>query len=280
MLKANERPAGATRAAQMRKASAFANVVPALPETPEAQATDGRFLPTCKGCFVRQINACPGFGIKGDPESNRRHGVLPVASVVQVVPARRPILHQREISEAVPVICSGWASVSLGVPNGRRQIVSFLLAGDAASVNYLFESCAGRAIDAVSQVSCRKLKRSDLLEAISKHPAWLGSLGKSLWEERERSDQLSLDLSRRSAEARIARLLCSLTDRMERRGQVRDNTIEFPLRQQQLADATGLTAVHVCKVLGRFRSAKLIRLDGRKLTMLNRKGLQDLIDWD
>ncbi|HMN51729.1 MAG: Crp/Fnr family transcriptional regulator [Xanthobacteraceae bacterium] len=280
MLKANEHPLHEIKANDVLAMNARTNIVPALPEATESQTAEGRFLPTCKGCFVRQINACPGFGIKGDPENNRRAGTLPVASVVQVVPARRPILHQREISETVPVICSGWAAVSVSVPSGRRQIVSFLLAGDPASVNYLFEPCSGRAIDAVSQVSCRKLKRADLLEAIAKNPAWVGSLGKSLGEERERNDQLSLDLSRRSAEARIARVLCSLFDRMERRGQARDNTIEFPVRQQQIADATGLTAVHVCKVLGRFKAAKLIHLDGRKLGILNRKGLQDLIEWD
>lgn len=280
MLKADLRTANTTRMTQTLERGADTNIVPALPETSATQTADSRFLPTCKGCFVRQLNACPGFGIKGDPENNRRAGAIAVTSVVQVVPPRRPILHQREISETVPVICSGWAAMSLSVPSGQRHIVSFLLAGDPASVNYLFEPCTGRAIDAISQVSCRKLRRAELLDAFMKHPAWPRSLAAQLSEERERGDQSSLDLSRRSAEARIARMICSLFERMERRGQARDNVIEFPVRQQQLADATGLTAVHVCKVLSGFKAAKLIRIDGRKLGILNRKGLQDLIEWD
>ena len=49
----------------------------------------------------------------------------------------------------------------------------------------------------------------------------------------ERGDQMTLDLSRRSAEARLSRLIVSLFERLRKKGQARDNTIEFPLRQQQ-----------------------------------------------
>ena len=244
-----------------------------------AASTDGHFLPTCAGCFVREIGACPGFGVKSEPEANRARGFLPVPSQIQVFPARRLILHQREIADFVPVICSGWAASSVTLPNGRKQIVSFLLAGEAASMNYFFEPCAGRAIEAVSQVSCRKFRRSDLQESVTKNPALMASLGRALGEERERADQLSLDLSRRSAEARIARLICSLIERLRRRGQAQGNTIEFPMRQQQLADATGLTAVHVCKILSRFRASGYLRIDGRRLTVLDPKALQELVEW-
>ncbi len=246
---------------------------------PDFAPSDSRYLPTCRGCFVREAGACPGFGIRSEPESDRQRGLLPVPSQIQVFPPRRSILHQREIADFVPVICSGWAASSVTTPGGRKQIVSFLLAGEAASVNYLFESCSGRSIEAVSQVSCRKFRRRDLLEAVFMNSSLVAALGRALGEERERNDQLNLDLSRRSAEARIARLILSLVERLRRRGQLQGDTIEFPMRQQQLADATGLTAVHVCKIMSRFRANGLLRLDDRKLTVLDRKGLQALVEW-
>ncbi len=247
-------------------------------ETP-SPAGDNRYLPTCSSCFVREIGACPGFGVKSEPEANRQRGLLPVPSQIQVFPARTSILHQREVADFVPVICSGWAASSITLANGRRQIVSFVLAGEAASMNYFFEPCAGRAIEAVSPVSCRKFRRADLQEAIVKSNALMNSLGRAFSEERERADQLNIDLSRRSAEARIARLICNMIERLRSRGLVQNNTIEFPVRQQQLADATGLTAVHVCKILSRFRANNLLRLDGRRLTVLDSKGLQELVEW-
>ena len=243
------------------------------------QASDGRYLPTCTGCVARDVGVCPGFGVKSEPETNRQRDPLPMPSQIQVFPARRPILHPREETDFVPVICSGWAASSVSLPNGRKQIVALLLAGETASMNYLFESCSGRAVEAVSQVSCRKFRRSDLRDAVMKQAGAIAKLGRIFTEERERGDQMILDLSRRSAEARIARLITSLFERLRKKGQVRDNTIEFPLRQQQLADATGLTAVHVCKILSRFRVSGLVRLEGRRLTLLNQKGLQELVEW-
>lgn len=246
-------------------------------EQAASTSTDPRYLPTCNGCIAREAGACPGFGVKGEASSQR--GFVQLQSQIQVFPARKPILHSREEADFVPVICSGLAAASVGLPNGRKQIVSFLLAGEAASMNYLFEPCAGRAIEAVSPVSCRKFHRAGLREAVLKNPALVTRLGRALSEERERSDQLSLDLSRRPAEARIARLIASLFQRLRKKGQAQDDAIDFPLRQQQLADATGLTAVHVCKILSRFRARGLLRLDGRRLTLLDRKGLQELVEW-
>lgn len=243
-------------------------------------SAEALYLPTCEGCIVRDAGACPGFGVKGDSESNRKRGLAAIASQVQIFPPRRSILHRRDDTDFVPVICSGWAASSVTMPNGRRQILGFVLSGQLASMHFLlFESCAGRAIEAVSQVSCRKFLRSDLRDAVLGNPALLAKLGHGLCQERECSDQTALDLGRRSAEARIARLLCHLFDRLRSKGLQQNDTIEFPVRQQQLADATGLTAVHVCKILGRFRANGLLRLDGRRLTILDQKRLREIVEW-
>lgn len=247
--------------------------------TPRDAAADHRYLPTCNGCVAREAGACPGFGVKSEPDANAKRSPGAVSSQVQVFPPRRSILHQRDETEYVPVICSGWAASSITTTNGRKQIVSFALAGEVASMNFLFESCTGRAIEAVSQVSCRKFRRSDLRDAVLGNPALLGKIGRVFSAERERGDQLSLDLGRRSAEARLARMISALFERLQRKGLTDGDTIEFPLRQQQLADATGLTAVHVCKILSRFRATGLIRLDTRKLTILDHKGLRELVEW-
>lgn len=275
MLKTGEdrsNPSPQTEAFRLRQPLGTESVAPST-------SPDGRYLPTCSGCFVREAGACPGFGVKTELEAASQRGLPVVPSQVQVFPARRSIMHQREETEFVPVICSGWAATSVTMANGKRQIVSFLLSGETASMNYLFEACGGRAIEAVSQVSCRKFRRVELRDAVLGNPALVAKLGRALGEERERSDQLSLDLSRRSAEARIARLICDLFERLRKKGQTRDSTIEFPVRQQQLADATGLTAVHVCKILSRFRTAGLLQLDSRKLTILDHKGLREIVEW-
>jgi CRP/FNR family transcriptional regulator, anaerobic regulatory protein len=57
--------------------------------------------------------------------------------------------------------------------------------------------------------------------------------------------------------------------RLDERGMVQDNSFAFPLRQRHIADATGLTPVHVSRVIGSFRGAGLIEVAGRFLKVLN-----------
>lgn len=238
--------------------------------------SEGVFLPSCSGCLARQISVCPGYGVR-ERRSSKSSDAAEVRSTTQTFPSRRQILHQREVSDIVPIICSGWAASSISTQNGKRQVVSFLLGGDVASINYLFEPCSGRAIEAVSQVTCRKFGRSEFQAALARHPGFGAIVGKALAAERERGDQLNLDLSRRPADSRIARFILNLSSRLERRGSA-TKSFDFPIRQQQLADALGLTAVHVCKIMSRFRSAGLIALESRRLTILDRKSLQDLAE--
>ena len=80
---------------------------------------------------------------------------------------------------------------------------------------------------------------------------------------------MTIDLGRRTADERLARLILRLMKRLAKRGMVQGQTMEFPLRQHQIADATGLTPVHVSRVLGNFRRKGLIEINGRSLTILN-----------
>ena len=76
-------------------------------------------------------------------------------------------------------------------------------------------------------------------------------------------------LGRRNARSRVAYLLCELVWRQQAIGMAEDHPIRLPLTQSDLADALGLTAVHVNRVLQRFREDQLISLERRRLTLLN-----------
>ena len=113
------------------------------------------------------LRGVPGLGIeplrgpeKGHCGSGAPCGALPM-STVHTVPARRTIFHPKEWSEFVPIICSGWSVSSIALPDGRRQILSFLLPGDAVSTAFLFGPLSGRHVEAVTEVTYRKFKRSD-----------------------------------------------------------------------------------------------------------------------
>jgi CRP/FNR family transcriptional regulator len=122
-------------------------------------------------------------------------------------------------------------------------------------------------------IQCRPgailLQNPDLFDRLAK--AWI--------EEKDRSDQLIVDLGRRTADERIARLMLNLAERLGRRGMIETAgapaiEMDFPLRQYHIADATGLTPVHVSKVVSKFRRSGLIRIGDRSLTTLDPAGFR------
>jgi CRP/FNR family transcriptional regulator, anaerobic regulatory protein len=210
--------------------------------------------------------------------ASEANGALPM-STVHTVPARRTIFHPKEWSEFVPIICSGWSVSSIALPDGRRQILSFLLPGDAVSTAFLFGPLSGRHVEAVTEVTYRKFKRSDVRARLFENPDLFDRLSKTWIEERIQADQLALDLGRRTASERIARQILNLAERLAKRGMMSGQTMDFPLRQRHIADAAGLTPVHVSKVLGEFQRARLIEISSRSLTILNEPELRIAADW-
>jgi len=228
----------------------------------------------CSLCPIHNL-LCGGLG----KDANDELRTVPVSSSLHTIPARRLILHPKEWSEYVPIICSGWAMSSIALPDGRRQIISFLLPGDIVSIGSLIAPLSGHAVEAITEVTYRKFKRDELKEFLFGRSDLLEQLFK-LWNEaKTRADQLALDLGRRRADERIARLILRLSEKVARRSTVRTQTFDFPLRQRHIADATGLTPVHVSKILGELQRAGMVEIGGRTLTILNPAELQRVADW-
>lgn len=109
-----------------------------------------------------------------------------------------------------------------------------------------------------------------------RNPDLSDKLSKVRTEEKNRTDQLIVDLGRRAVDERIARLILNLADRLAQRGMLEAATMkmDFPLRQHHLAGATGLTSVYVGKVLSEFRRNDLIKISDRSLTIIDPGGLR------
>jgi CRP-like cAMP-binding protein len=164
-------------------------------------------------------------------------------------------------------MCHGWAASAISLSDGSRQILSFLLPGDLVSATLLFGTVPSCMVEAITDVRYRTFRRADLRMAMFKHPDLFDRLSKCWVEEKARSDQLVIDLGRRAADERIARLILSLKERLDKRGMTQGQSFEFPLRQHHVADATGLTPVHVSKVLSEFRRNGLIEISDRAVTI-------------
>lgn len=103
----------------------------------------------------------------------------------------------------------------------------------------------------------RLFRRVPLLEFLHSRTEALSALALAMAAEADRADRIIVGLGTGSAEQRVARLIWNLTGRVRTRQLHNDPDahIPFPLRQHHVADAAGLTPVHVSKVLTEFGTA-------------------------
>lgn len=228
----------------------------------------------CEACPAYELSLCQAAC--GATWAYPGSKSVPITQSEHMAPARRTICREQDLHDAVPVICSGWAASIVMLSDGSRQILSFLLPGDIVSAALLFEARPHCLVEAVTDVHYRTFKRTELKQLLFAHPDLLEKMSKVWINEKVQADQLIVDLGRRTADERIARLILNLIERLRKRDMVRANPmeVEFPLRQHHIADATGLTPVHVSKVLSEFRRSGLIKISERSLTVLDLAGFR------
>ncbi len=229
----------------------------------------------CTACEAYGLSLC---GLTRAPSPGSANHIQ-IQQTSRTVPARRIICREHDLHDAVPIICNGWAASVVMLSDASRQILSFLLPGDLVSTALLFEPRSHCLVEAITDVVYCTFKRSDLKASLFKHPEMFEKLSRAWIEEKDRADQLIVDLGRRTADERIARLMLNLAERLSQRGMTRTTEtsaieMEFPLRQHHIADATGLTPVHVSKVLSEFRRGGLIKISDRSLTILDPTGFR------
>ena len=231
--------------------------------------------PGCANCIMRGLGLCRALIDLGWEQPFPSEQAV-ISQKRRPFAARRAVFHQNESMDSVPVICEGWAASVMKLSNGRRQILSFLLPGEIIACGLLFEQKLHLSIDGVTRGCYRSFDRLQLRAAISGSPIIFDKILSGCNDEKIRADQLIADLGRRNAAERVARLVLDIWHRLEKSGMADGNSIEFPLRQTHIADATGLTPAYVNKVLSDFRSAGLVEISDRALKIIDMKKLRQL----
>jgi CRP/FNR family transcriptional regulator len=229
---------------------------------------------SCSGCLNYEFNLCAAVNKKIALTRNLEENASGLQSIVHTVPSRRPICHAKEWSDFVTIVCEGWAASSIALPDGRRQIHSILLPGDVVLSTGPFNPVFGHTVEAITDVVYRRYKRSELEALIFGHPDLFKRLT-GMWSEAWlQANQLALSLGRRTAHERIAGFILMLANSLARRGMMLGDTMEFPLRLKHIADATGLTPVHVSKVQTELQRAGLVKIKDRSITIFDREELR------
>jgi CRP-like cAMP-binding protein len=192
---------------------------------------------------------------------------------IRTARARRDIIREGDQPHHVKLIVDGWAMRYKMLPDGRRQIVSFLLPGDMCDLNVFLLDQMDHSIGAVTPVTYAEMPR-DLIEVMCKTRT---ALSRALWVDSLVAAAIqrewTVNLGQRTARERIAHLFCELFERLDTVALAEGDRCEMPLTQIDLGEATGMTAVHVNRTLQELRRDGLIVLNNRILTIPDRQAL-------
>ena len=190
------------------------------------------------------------------------------------------IIGEGEVPRSVFVLTEGLACRYRDMPDGRRQIMTFLLPGDLCDMHVFLVKAMDHSIAAISPVRLAAVSRDTVLDLLFNRPRIAAALWWSSLQEEAILRERIVALGRRNAHGRIAYLLCEILWRCQAVGLELDQVVSLPLSQIDLADTLGLTPVHVNRVLKQLRHGGLIALSNRVLTILDLPGLQDMAGFD
>jgi CRP-like cAMP-binding protein len=196
------------------------------------------------------------------------------SSNVREVTARRDLIREGERPRGVILILEGWACCYKQLPDGRRQITSFLVPGDFGDANIFILREMDCSVAAITPVRYAEIGPADFEQLTSEIPA----LARALWWHElvavAIQREWTTNVGQRTALERIAHLLCEMFLKLRSVGLAPGDSCDWPLTQADLADATGLTSVHVNRTLQELRRAELIELGGRRLTIPDLEALK------
>ena len=163
-------------------------------------------------------------------------------------------------------VLSGYAYRQKLTLQGARQIVSLHMRGDLLDLQHLYLKVADHNIQALTRLEVIEVDRTALGNLAVERP----NVGKAIWTDALIDASIFrewiVNVGRRDARARIAHLLCEFTARMKEAGLRQEGGYDLPMTQEQIGDATGMTAVHVNRTLRSLEAEGLLHREKRFLS--------------
>jgi CRP-like cAMP-binding protein len=190
------------------------------------------------------------------------------------------IVREGQQTNDCALLLKGFAFRQKLLRNGSRQIISIHIPTEFVDLQNALLGMADHNVQSVDHSEAAIIPRAQLMDLAASHPAirkamWIDTLiDASIFRE------WVVNVGRRNSRSRIAHLLCEFAYRLSVQGTDPPGHFELPITQEQLADATGLTAVHVNRVLKGLEADGLIDRNRRIISFPNWQRLRDVGDFN
>lgn len=193
---------------------------------------------------------------------------------------KEDIIREGGPADRVFVIRRGWAIRYRMLEDGRRQIVNFMLPGDVFDLQALADLRADHTVTAITICDVTMLDQADFLGILSSSAELAGAFWWASVQEESILREQIVRVGRLSAKERIGHLLLELRRRLNAGlGRVQDE-VHMPLTRTDIADALGLTSVHVSRTFSEMRRAGLIEETRDSIRITDRTRLAQICHFD
>ena len=200
--------------------------------------------------------------------------------VRRMVSKGRDLLVEGQPAPAVFLLHEGWACDYKRMSNGERQIMAVRLPGSPIGLRAIFRPAIDCSVETLTDVIISEIDKARLVKALRHDPRLVESVLAALARDEAILAQHLVNVGRRSALMRTAHFLLELGILSNRGKGGLPTAYLCPLSQTHIADALGMTNIHLNRVLRQLREAGLLTVSGGQVTFLDRANLQLLAAFD
>lgn len=213
-------------------------------------------------------------------------GSQDVAALAEATSAPRPIAAKRDLIREgdqpgpVFVVLEGWACRYKILPSGTRQVLAFLMPGDSCDLHVGLLAEMDHSIQTITPALVATIDRIKMDVIMDRHRAVAKAMYLAQLVDEGTMRAWITSMGRRASIERVAHLMCELYLRARNIGLITQPRLSLPLSQLLLADALGMTAVHLNRVLKELRLSGAMSLQRGKLEIADPTKLIQIAGFD
>jgi CRP-like cAMP-binding protein len=178
------------------------------------------------------------------------------------------------------VLLSGFTCTYKMTGNGKRQIMGFGIPGDIPDLQSLHLDVLDNSLGTLTQCRVGFIPHETLRDLCNRFPRITAAFWRETLIDAAIFREWVMNVGQREAYQRMAHLFCELMVRLRAVGLAEDHACDLPITQGELADAIGVSTVHVNRVLQEMRSHGIIELRGDRLNIPDWETLKRVGDFD
>ncbi|MGH1572677.1 Crp/Fnr family transcriptional regulator [Methylobacterium sp. P31] len=212
--------------------------------------------------------------------SKERAALLNLPMQVAQFDAYQDIVREGDRPSRCFALLEGFTSVYKCMRSGKRQVMAYHVAGDMPDIQSLHLKVLDMSISTVSPCRVAFVQHEAVHALVRANPRLADVFWRATLIDAALVREWMLNNGRRDAYARMAHLFCELITRLDAAGLASGLSCDLPMTQIELADALGITNVHVNRTMRELKAAGLITLRSRRLTVHDWNALQEVAEFD